>query len=183
MIVIEGNIGSGKSEILNHLGEMGYLVKQEPIEAWTLFDDFYNNQEKYSFAFQSQVVLSYSNFSNCIIERSPRSSIQVFAKMLNKQKKISDLQLSILCALHNELPIPDVDMLIYLDVPSSICYDRIQLRGRKQEKNITIEYLDQIDHYYKEYINDMKKSLTNVITIDCNTKSSKELAKEICLKI
>ena len=68
---IEGNIGSGKSTLIdilrkeNKLKNVVYL--EEPVKVWetitnkegvTILEKFYKNQEKYSFSFQMMAYIS-----------------------------------------------------------------------------------------------------------------------------
>jgi deoxyadenosine/deoxycytidine kinase len=109
IVSIEGNIGIGKSTLLNNLelsyklkGITGIIILREPEEEWNLICDqnnesilskFYKNPEKYSFAFQilvlktmvDQLLKTIVENPNCeiiICERSILSSYHVFAKML-----------------------------------------------------------------------------------------------------
>ena len=50
----------------------------------------------------------------------------------------------------NALPRPN--LLLYLDTPVPVLYERIQARGREMEKTITVEYLELLDHFYREWL-------------------------------
>ena len=74
IIYVEGNIGSGKSTFCNLLSEYFGLEMEteqniilEPVHEWlaivdengdSLLDNFYKNQEKWSFAFQLIALLA-----------------------------------------------------------------------------------------------------------------------------
>ena len=158
MISIEGNIGSGKSEILSSLQLRGKDV--------VIIDSTLKNyEEEKSFAYFVQLILQYTNTTDKLIESSAKAHLQVFAKLLHESKKITDLQLSILCALHLELPIHEIKKIIYIDVPPEICLKRIELRGRQDEKWITLDYLKTVELYYTEYLNEMKLQNVEIIKI------------------
>ena len=66
ILSVEGNIGAGKSTLVEALKERyahdpSILFLQEPVDVWstvqqdgkTILELFYENQEKYSFAFQA----------------------------------------------------------------------------------------------------------------------------------
>jgi len=106
IISIEGNIGSGKSTILNSLKEyfksnQKIVFLQEPVAEWneirdknniTILSKFYENQKKYSFAFQMMAYISRLSLLKDTIAKYPDSIIiterclntdrHVFAKML-----------------------------------------------------------------------------------------------------
>ena len=50
-IVIDGNIGAGKTTQLNRIEKLGFRVVKEPIEQWPL-DLFYSDPERWGFLFQ-----------------------------------------------------------------------------------------------------------------------------------
>ena len=64
-VIILGNIGSGKSTILKNLEkENDMAVEDEPMESWVnvngknLLKMFYDDKERWSFAFQTKVLLT-----------------------------------------------------------------------------------------------------------------------------
>ena len=108
---IEGNIGSGKSTIIEMLSgilseeDVGteILFFREPVDFWRLFKDseteanilslFYEDQEKYAFSFQVLIFISRIKALEMLIEDSNEDSIlimdrsifcdiHVFSKML-----------------------------------------------------------------------------------------------------
>ena len=65
---IEGNIGSGKSTIIERLKERypQFIYLPEPVDEWnkikdnsgvTILEKFYNDKKRYSFSFQMMVSL------------------------------------------------------------------------------------------------------------------------------
>ena len=117
IVSIEGNIGSGKSTLLEKLrtfykDNKNVIFLREPVDDWekikdkegnTMLKKFYDNQEKYSFAFQIMAYISRlkilkdavkaNEHTNTIIitERSLYTDKYVFAKMLFEQGKIEDV--------------------------------------------------------------------------------------------
>ena len=49
---------------------------------------------------------------------------------------------------------PKLSGIIYLDTPVDECIHRMILRGRKEEKSLTKEYLTQLDDNFKKVIKD-----------------------------
>ena len=87
IISIEGNIGSGKSTILKYLKEYyknnnNIIFLQEPVDQWdeirdknnkTILEKFYEDQTKYSFAFQMMAYISRLSLLKDTIEKNPDS--------------------------------------------------------------------------------------------------------------
>jgi len=121
IVSIEGNIGYGKSTLLenlrNHYSQNDYVIfLREPVSDWekikdsegnTILKKFYAEQEKYSFAFQMMAYISRLKILRdtikdigqnkdgksyvIITERSLYTDKHVFAKMLYDQGKIEDV--------------------------------------------------------------------------------------------
>jgi deoxyadenosine/deoxycytidine kinase len=74
-VALEGLIGVGKSTVLNILKEdYGYDVAPEPVDQWTLLEQFYDDRKKYALAFETQVLCSYAhkNFTGPREPMAPR---------------------------------------------------------------------------------------------------------------
>ena len=120
IISIEGNIGSGKSTIVRNLEKKffnlnDYVFLKEPVHIWetikdkegkTILEKFYQNPEKYAFAFQVMAYATRStilqdairNNPNCkyiLCERSLEADNQIFAKMLNDDNKMESVEYEI----------------------------------------------------------------------------------------
>ena len=110
IISIEGNIGAGKSTMVNKLktryaDRPDIVFLQEPVDAWsnitqdgkTMLELFYDHQNKYSFAFQvmaytsrlrmikdeiDKAVHGETQVKTVVMERSLEADRFIFAKML-----------------------------------------------------------------------------------------------------
>lgn len=178
IISIDGNIGSGKSTLLIYLREVlqnnqDVIFLKEPVDEWELIKDnngktilqnFYENQEKYSFSFQMLAYISRLNLIKEAIKQNPNAIIiterslytdkMVFAKMLYEDKLINDIDYQIYLKLFDsfakEYP---VHKIIYVKTQPDICLDRIKKRSRTGETNIKLEYLKNLDKYHNDMIN------------------------------
>lgn len=182
MISIEGNIGVGKSEVLKILLSRGYHVKPEPVEAWTLLKQYYDNSSAFAFALQAQILVSYSEivnpYSPLFVERSAQSALEVFAKMLLEQGKITESQMSILKCMYFQLPIPKSTVIVYLELDSKTCLSRILERKREGEEAIGEEYLETVRLNYEKYLDSISQHI-NVIRVDVKGLSPTEVAEKI----
>ena len=100
---VEGNIGSGKSTLIEYLKQSNkYIYLPEPVSVWneikdlsgvTILENYYKDQKKYSFSFQMMAYISrLSTIKNAIKTASPDSIIfterciytdrEIFARML-----------------------------------------------------------------------------------------------------
>ena len=175
---IDGNIGSGKSTLIDMLREK-YVIIDEPVKIWKNFKDndgediltkFYNDQSRWGFTFQMMAYISrlseikkmLKKHPNAIMitERSAYSDFHVFAKMLYSSEKITDIEYQIYCQWFDEF-MQDIPIAgyIYLTTSPEICLERIKKRGRKGEENIPIEYLHLCHSYHENWLRNEKNVL------------------------
>jgi deoxyadenosine/deoxycytidine kinase len=145
-IVLEGNIGSGKSTILTELRIP--LEKQfEPVEKFTLLEAYYKDPYRYANDLQNQVAdvhLEVEKFLSTptIFERTIETSIHIFSSMAYDDNMITRNQFEDLKAKLNEST--PVSAFIYIDVDLETCMGRIKKRGRPGEENIKKAYLQKL---------------------------------------
>ena len=132
MISINGNIGSGKSTILEHLERYykhidtatcaNIMFLKEPVDEWstirdaageTILSKFYKDPAKYAFAFQimayatrlnliRKTILDNPDCTILICERSLEADKQIFANMLHDDGLIDDVSYQIYCRNFSE---------------------------------------------------------------------------------
>jgi deoxyadenosine/deoxycytidine kinase len=175
---IEGNIGAGKSTILQHLKEFlntvggrSVVYIDEPVDEWNSIrseDDksmltlFYENPTKYAFAFQMMAYISrlssirramHEN-PGCIYitERCLLSDFHVFATMLYEQKHISKEEYTIYTKWFDQFT-EDVQLtgIIYLKCSPDIALSRCTKRNRPGE-SITLDYLNNCHAKHTEWL-------------------------------
>lgn len=192
IVSIEGNIGSGKSTILSLLKKYlndndndNIIFLQEPVDEWekikdsngnTILTKFYEDQKKYSFAFQMMAYISRLSILKETIEKNPNSIIitercldtdrYVFAKMLYDSGNIEDIEYQIYLKWFDHFINNNKNKkTVYLKTDPKTCFYRISKRNRNGESNITEEYLKTCHIYHESMIN----SITNeVLVIDSN---------------
>ncbi len=158
-IVLEGNIGSGKSTILTELRSP--IEKQfEPVEKFTLLESYYKDPFRYANDLQIQVAdvhleVEKNLSSPTIFERTIETSIYIFSSMAYDDQMISRNQFeSLKLKLNESAP---VSAFIYIDVDLDTCMERIKKRGRRGEENIKKDYLyklkTKMDLLYEMYSN------------------------------
>ena len=180
IISIEGNIGSGKSTLINSLktyynGNKNVYFLQEPVSEWenlkdkdnkNIIEKFYEDQEKYSFSFQMMAYISRlsmlknainyckeNNIYLIVCERSLQTDKNVFCKMLYDTQKINEINFKIYNKWFNEF-ISDIPKIIYIYIKTNpvVAFERIMIRNRKGE-TINLQYLEMCSSYHDTWLN------------------------------
>lgn len=167
-ISVIGNIGCGKSTLLSSLQDKGIHVEFEPVKEWTLLTKFYNDMKRWAFAFQMEVLHSFSKInttSRCtIVERSVWESFYIFAQNLRNTQCLTDEEFTLCEKMHDKFgSIPDV--FIYLKTSPETCFERIKKRNRLAEEKISLEYIQNLHTLY-EYETNLLTKYKKMITIN-----------------
>ena len=170
---IEGNIGSGKSTLVDIiLKKSNYILLQEPVEEWnnivdtngeTILQKLYTDPSKYSFSFQMMAYISRLKLLKETIKNAPDNSViiterclftdrEIFAKMLYDSGNINEIEMQIYNKWFEYFNEIKVDGIIYLKVPAEECGIRIKSRNRKGEETIPLSYLRDCEDYHERWI-------------------------------
>jgi deoxyadenosine/deoxycytidine kinase len=183
IVSIAGNIGSGKSTLLRHLHAREYKVLLEGINRnrWNgLLSKYYNDPKKYSFLFQTVVLMDmhkeWRNFARgspdvIFTERSCVDTM-AFSQLIHSEENMNDDELSAFKDLYTMLGTAP-DLIINLHVPPEICYDRIRYRDREGEDKITLNYLKKFE---KISLKTAKESGIKCLEISAENLTPSELA-------
>lgn len=156
-LVIEGNIGAGKTSLASLLAEeTGSRLVLEAFSDNPFLAKFYEDPERYAF----QLELSF------LSERYHQIKTELGHPDLFRQSVISDyfLAKSFIFSKYNlkddemklfeklfsiiNLQAPTPDLYVYLHLPVEKLLENIMLRGRHYEKNIRLEYLKEVQEGY-----------------------------------
>ena len=158
IISIDGNIGTGKSSVMNSLQEGEDIMKEnEPVDQWTPWLGlFYEDMEGRQLGFQFKILMSYYKVlmdypitKNLVIERTPFTAWNIFAKetpFLDEHER--DLLREYVMEF-GWLP----DYWIYLQCDPAISYGRISKRGREEEKGVSLDYIRLLHEKHEEVFN------------------------------
>tara|TARA_B110000977_G_scaffold147510_1_gene186963 strand:- start:2807 stop:3349 length:543 start_codon:yes stop_codon:yes gene_type:complete len=151
-IVIDGNIGAGKTTQITKLQQLGFCVQKEPIHLWPL-ELFYSDPERWGFLFQMVILktLVPRTQETCIYERCPLSSLKVFWEILKKHPD-EDKTYREFYKDYGWSP----DVYIYIATPTDVCYERIQSRSQNGDSGVSSEYLKTLDNKYSEMYHSME---------------------------
>ena len=159
-IVIEGNIGAGKTSLATRLSE-DYKAKLllERFADNPFLPKFYENPTRYSFPLELSFLAdryqqlkeelgSLDIFSPFTVADYYFMKSLVFASSTLEDDEYK-LYRQIFHIIHSSLPKPD--LYVYLHVPPDKLLNNIASRGRNYERSITEEYLTKIQESYFAY--------------------------------
>ncbi len=178
LILMAGNIGSGKTSLTKLLGEkLGWQTAYESVADNPYLADFYADMRKWAFHLQvyflgnrsRQHRLLAESPHTAIIDRSIYEDPYIFARALytmgNLEERDYQAYLKLYEVVGGSLPKPD--LLIYLRAPVQTLLKRIQMRARSIEESIDPDYLALLDSYYLEWIENF--DLCPVLTIESDS--------------
>ena len=184
IITIDGNIGAGKTSILNYLHtNYNINVDLEPIDKWKPYLDNIYLEKKDYFKFLIRIWLDRSwiqekNKSSLVImERSPYSIRNTFNKLTYDTELINNNENNIINELYDKTDIIwKSNYFIYLRSSPEKCLEKIYKRGRENEMEITLDYLKNIHEYHEKSFDNLEDKK---IYIDVDDKSIEEIGNEI----
>jgi deoxyadenosine/deoxycytidine kinase len=151
IIVIDGNIGSGKTTVIRSL-KNEYNCVEEAVDEWAPYlEQFYKDMNKNSLLFQMKVLQHHMKNKQDIfkiVERSPLSCIHIFGKNLLDNNQLSNLDIKLLIDMNTDFGWYPQN-IIYINTPPTVCYERIHERSRENEI-IPLSYLESIDKLYND---------------------------------
>jgi deoxyadenosine/deoxycytidine kinase len=195
IVAIEGNIGAGKSTILDNLRRefenkgIHAVFMPEPVDIWsTITDDkgetilskYYADPVRYAFPFQMMAYTTRLSILRRTIQENPGCDVivcersleadhQIFAKMLFDDKMIEYVQYSVYKWLYDDTAKEyATDGIVYLMAEPSRCLERIRRRQREGESNIPVEYLEKCRRYYDDWLLKDYAEPERVIQLDVN---------------
>jgi len=172
-IVIEGNIGAGKTTLVKKIGEdVSAGIILERFAENPFLPKFYEDPERFSFPVElsfladryHQLKEELSNrqiFSSLLIADYYFAKSLIFARNTLKDDEYN-LYRQLYDIIHQHLPVPD--LYVYLHVPVEKLLKNIKKRGREYEQNIDETYLLQIQNGYFDYIR--SKENFRILVID-----------------
>ena len=162
-IVVAGNIGAGKSTLVELLSErLGLTPFFEPVSENPYLADFYEDMQRW--AFQSQLFYLTRRLrihrqlldaqGSVIQDRSVYEDAEIFARNLYLQQDINPRDFGVYQDLYQILItlLPPPDLIIYLKTSVPVLSQRIAKRGREFEAEIPLEYLERLNELYEDWI-------------------------------
>jgi len=176
-IVVAGNIGAGKSTLVQLLSErLGFQPFFEPVNDNPYLEDFYSDMR--SWAFHSQLYFLTRRLrihkqlleaeGSVVQDRSVYEDAEIFARNLYLQNLISPRDYGVYQDLYQILIslLPPPNLVVYLRASVDTLLSRIASRGRGFEAGIPREYLVSLNALYEEWINTFTQCPVLIIPSD-----------------
>ena len=176
LVTIEGNIGGGKSTMINHIRELypEYKIIDEPVDQWTSMKDesgrsllqlFYEDQTRWSYTFQNcafitRYLSAFEAMSQPITqdtvyisERGILTDRFVFATMLRDSGLLNKIEWELYTKWFDHFKnLVKANGIIYITTDPNVCKERIHRRGRVGEDGIPQKYLDDLTRYHEKWL-------------------------------
>jgi deoxyguanosine kinase len=176
-IAFEGNIGSGKTTLVQKIAEdFNAKTVLERFADNPFLPKFYKDQNRYAFPLEmsfladryqqlSDDLAQFDLFKDFVIADYHIFKSLIFAKITLAEDEYR-LYRNLFDIIYKEMPKPDLYVYLYQNTDRLL--QNIKKRGRSYEQNIQADYLDKINNGYLEYI----KSQTdlNVLIIDVSNR-------------
>lgn len=162
-LVLAGNIGAGKSTLVELLSErLGFRPYFEPVSDNPYLEDFYADMGRWAFHsqlyFLTHRLRSHHELAadpwSVVQDRSIYEDAEVFARNLHEQGTMSDREWETYRGLYRAVIglLPPPDLVVYLRCSVPTLKTRIAKRGRGFESNIPEDYLAGLNRFYEEWL-------------------------------
>ena len=177
-IALEGNLASGKSTLLDQVAmhlpaSTDVCILTEPVDMFESYKQhnplklLYENPKKNAYFAQHHIINCVANqLNSCLSLHSPDillSERSLFSPILftntlyalnylEDYEKEKLLEFSDTVQEKHHIRDYKVDKVFFIKAPAEVCMERIKLRGRTGEENITVQYLRQLEFEYDKYI-------------------------------
>ena len=176
-IAIAGNIGAGKSTLVDFLNQT-YGVEPffEPNDDNPYLPDFYRDMKRWSF--HSQLYFLSNKFrihqeldrtgGVVVQDRTIFEDAEIFATALHDMRRMDDRDWDTYWGFYQTIlqSIRPPDLMIYLRCSMRTLRRRIKLRGRQMEQDIPLSYLKRLDRLYENWIASYQLSEVLVLETD-----------------
>jgi len=188
-VLVEGNIGSGKSTYLQHFSKLRKDVDiiTEPVDKWrdlnshNLLHMMYQDPTRWSLTFQTYVQLTMLETHTKIsdqpvkmMERSLYSAKYCFVDNLRKTEKMAESEYQVLTSWFEFLlgcPEIDlsVDLIVYLKTDPEVALKRVRQRSRGEEHLISEDYIRDLHTLHEDWLIHHKYPVpAPVLVVDAN---------------
>ena len=176
-IAIAGNIGSGKSTLTKMLARHYHWEPRfEVVDRNPYLEDYYNDIRRWSFAlevfflkerFRDLIAIQQADHT-VIQDRTIFEGVYVFLQNNRDMGNISQRDYDTYMELFNQMMqlVRLPDLMIYLRATVPHLVGNIQQRGREYEQSIKLDYLDNLNRRYEQFIYENYKGRVMIIDKD-----------------
>ena len=162
-IAVAGNIGSGKSTLTNLLARhYGWEPRFEAVEGNPYLEDYYHDIHRWSFnlevyflkeRFRDLIAISQTDHT-IIQDRTIYEGVYVFMENNKAMGNLSDRDYETYMELFEQMMsmVKLPDLMIYLRASVPHLASNIQKRGRDYEQAIQLDYLQNLNERYDDFI-------------------------------
>ena len=176
-IAIAGNIGSGKSTLTQLLAKhYGWEARYESVDHNPYLEDYYHDIHRWSFnlevyflkeRFRDLIAISKADHT-IIQDRTIFEGVHVFMANNHDMGNLSDRDYATYMELFEQMMhlvrIPDLMIYLRASVPHLV--GNIQKRGRSYEQTIQLEYLQNLNSRYEDFIFNKYKGRVMIVDKD-----------------
>jgi deoxyadenosine/deoxycytidine kinase len=162
-IAIAGNIGAGKSSLVEFLTRTyGIEPFYEPNDENPYLPDFYQDMNRW--AFHSQLYFLSNKFRMhrkleqmsgvVVLDRTIYEDAEIFATALHKMRHFTGRDWDTYWNFYQIIldAIRPPDLMIYLRCSMRTLRRRIRLRGRSMERDMPLSYLKRLEALYEQWL-------------------------------
>ncbi|MDZ7723966.1 MAG: deoxynucleoside kinase [candidate division KSB1 bacterium] len=181
---VAGNIGVGKTTLTRRISqEFGFEPYYEKVIKNPYLQDFYSDMQRWSFHLQVYFLSQRFNDHRrmilsprpCVQDRTIYEDAEIFAAILHKNGNMTDRDYSNYLELFSSMTdfLRKPDLIIYLKASVWTLTTRIRKRGRDYERNISTEYLYELNDAYNKWIARIENDF-NVLVINADSYDFEE---------
>ena len=186
-IAIAGNIGSGKTTLTTMLAKRyGWKPRFESVDYNPYLEDYYKDIKRWSFPmevfflkerFKDLLEISRSDES-VVQDRSIYEGVYVFTENNYAMGNLDDRDYETYMELFEDMTdaVQFPDLMIYLRASVSHLVSNIEKRGREYEQKMPLDYLENLNKRYEEFIKEKYKG--RVLTIDVDNLDYQHRTKD-----
>lgn len=175
-ITVEGPIGVGKTSLSKAISQTyHYHLLKEIVDENPFLGKFYENIDEWSFQTEMFFLCNrYKQLSDIhqILEKQHPvvADYHIFKNLIFAKRTLQPAEYEKYEAIYKILTadMPKPNMVIYLHASVDTLMQRIAMRGRAFEKNITRDYMAQLSSDYHEFIGHFEKMHLEIPVIQLN---------------
>lgn len=176
-IAVAGNMGSGKTTLTGMLADYyGWTPRYEVVDTNPYLEDYYKDIQRWSFNLEVfflkerfRDLLAISERDDTVIQdRSIFEGVYVFTANNKQMGNLSERDFECYMELFDSMMMiaKYPDLMIYLRSSVPHLVENIQKRGRSYEQAIPLDYLENLNRLYEEFVFEKYKGRLLVVDVD-----------------